>query len=431
MFDISICIPTYNRSRLLQECLEHLANFTDTNFELIIGDNASEDATQAVMAAMGVRFPYFVNLLHKCNIGFACNMDSVLRRASRKYVYILSDDDIVYEEALRLSMSVMDANERIVAIVGQYLSFQSLDSTVQVDYSDAVASTVPQGEFGSLLNHLLICDGHPIMRRDVFERHCAYLDRTGALIPLYFRLLQYGDVIAINKPFFQHRTTTESLTSRMAEAWFLDLANADIELIISQYAASLPAGSMNNTRQQLLQLLYLQAARMSIVSKTPYLLWLFLRRLMAVEGATEELLLKCEYHFSHDFLVDRIVTILKDSELGTVCYVDTDIARMVVSLLEPLLPNTSFVTYNTYLPNEQRRLLICECRSDMPDTASVFSLIAINDIFEQVRLTQRRGRLVNNNQRLFVEYEDSDVLQILIASSHAFQIICSPYSEAD
>jgi glycosyltransferase involved in cell wall biosynthesis len=111
MFDISICITTYNRSSLLRQCLESLANFEDTSFELIIGDNASEDETQVIIAELKNKFPYFINVQHKTNIGFARNMDSILRHASRKYVYILNDDDIVFENALKLSETLMNVNE--------------------------------------------------------------------------------------------------------------------------------------------------------------------------------------------------------------------------------------------------------------------------------------------------------------------------------
>ena len=435
MFDISICLPTYNRAKLLQQCLDHLANFTDTSFELIVGDNASDDDTQAVLASMSGRFPHFVSLPRKTNVGFARNMDSLLRRATRKYVYILSDDDIVFEEALQLCASVMDANADVVAIVGQYIGVRELDSAMRIDYSDAVATTVPQGAhallFGLTFNEPHICDGNPIMRRETFERHCAYLDRTGTLIPLYFTLLQYGNVIKINKPFIQHHTTPVSLTSRMADAWFLDMANADIELAISGYIASLPLGSLQTARSQLLQLLYLQAARMSLHRRENYLVWLFLRRLMAVEGAPAEMLIKCEYHFSHDFLVERMTTILKDSGLDSLHYVDTDITRTLVNALVTELPDMRFTVLDADPSNEEICLLICENRPDAHDALSAVSLLAVNDLFGQIRMTEYQGWLASVEQRIFVQYADPDALQVLLTPSNAFQILCSPYSEAE
>lgn len=434
MFDISICIPTYNRSKLLQQCLDHLAGFTDTRFELIVGDNASEDDTQEVLASMSERFSDFVNLRHKTNVGFARNMDSILRRASRKYIYILSDDDLLFEEALKLCIGVMDTHERVVAVSGKYLSVRKFGSVTDIDYSDAVATIIPQGGHAALMSDfrfMSICDGHPVIRREVFERYGAYFDRTGTLIPLFFNLLQHGDILSVDKPFFQHLTTTVSLSSRMAESWFIDMFNADIELAVSGWAASLPSGSLQATRQQLLQLLYLQAARMSVNREDFYLVWLFLRRLMAVEGATQDLLIKCEYHFSHDFLINRIATIVKDAELDTVHYIDTDITQSVVSSLAALLPQIGFVAFDAKPTGEEVRLVICGDRSDVPETVSSVPLIAVNDLFEQVRLTQYRGWLVNSNQRLIVQFADTEVLQVLLAPSHAFQIICTPYSEAE
>ncbi len=432
MFDISICIPTYNRAHLLRQCLEDLAQFQDSSFELVIGNNASDDDTEAVVAELCSHFQHCVYLRHKTNIGFARNMDSILRRATRKYVYVLSDDDIAFENALKLSESLMDANRRIIAVVGKYLSLRTLDGTAEIDFSDAIATTLPQGAHAALLDNLSICDGHPIIRREIFERHCAYLDRTGTLIPLYFDLLHHGDIVAVNKPFFQHRTTNESLTSRMADAWFLDMANADLEMAISGYGTALPPGAMQNARQRLLQLLYLQAARMSVCRNVPYLLWLFLRRLQALDGTSDELLIKCEYHFSHELILDRITAILTDGEIACVTYLDSDATRVLVQALANSLPAVEFISHASHNPEESgSRMTLCKQRSDALDSGEQGPILAIDDLFAQIRLTRYSCRLSVADTRLMVEYSEPAAIQALHAPSQAFQVICAPYSQTD
>lgn len=432
MIDISICIPTFNRANMLRQCLEHLASFSDMNFELLIGDNASDDDTEEVVRAMRGRFPHCTYLRHKQNLGFARNMDSILRRATRKYIYILNDDDIVFEDALRLATRVMNANASIVAMVGQYLSLRALDASITIDYSDAGATTIKQNAFASLLDNLSICDGHPIIRREIFESHCAYLDRTGTLIPLYFTLLQHGDLVAVNKPFFQHRTTGESLTARMAEAWFLDMANADLELAISGCAASLPPGSMIAARQRLLQLLYLQAARMSISRKAPYLLWLFLRRLMALDGAGDDLLIKCEYHFSHDILIDRIAGILRDSELDTVYFIPSAATNCVIAVLSSMLADTTFIQWPPQEPAPgDTWFVICDDRRNIATDVPGIHPLALKNLFSQTRLTSHACQLAVLQDRLVAHYQDQADIDKLLAPSRAFDIICSPYSDTE
>lgn len=429
MFDISICIPTYNRAGLLRQCLEHLFGFCNKNFEIVVGDNASNDDTPQVVDELGKKFAHFSYLRHRENLGFARNMDSLLRCATRKFVYILNDDDFVFEEALGIAISIMNANDGVVAIVGRYLSLRSLDSAVQVDYATAVATVIKKGAHAALLDNLSICDGHPILRRETFERHCAYLDRTGTLIPLYFSLLHHGDIVAVDKPFFQHRTTSESLTGRMAEAWFLDMANADIELAISQSIPPLTASALLGTRQQLLQLLYFQAARMSFNRKASYLLWLFLRRLIAVEGAPEEVLLKSEYHFSHDFLIDRISTIVRDAGFSSVYFTSQQIVHTMVEDLARELTDIAFVELLPESMVGDIEILLVASRTDEAAVSRASHIIALDDLFGQLRLTARACRLVVNQGRIVIQYDDPAAMNSLAQPSPGFNVICTPYSE--
>lgn len=431
MNNISICIPTYNRASYLKQCLENLAAFKDKNFEVLIGNNASIDETDKVVDDLSHLFSNLVYLRHANNIGFARNMDALLRRASREFVYILNDDDFVFENALTLAANLMAANSTMVAVVGKYLSLRSLNSSLQMYYSDAIATTIKKGAFAALLDNLSLCDGHPIIRRSVFERCCTYLDRTSVLIPLYFSLLQQGDIVVVDKPFFQHRTTGDSLTGRMAEAWFLDMANVDIELAISQSMAYLPGGVLSSVRQRLLQLLYFQAARMSINRKAPYLLWLFLRRLIAVEGADAEVLLKCEYHFSHDFLVDRVCTILKDAAFTVVYFVSGDAASVLVPALSAVVTHIEFKAVNerTVLGN-QDILLVASAAALATMEFPITHTIVLDALFEQVRLTSRPCQLAVEEGRIGVRYTDKDTLESLNEPSHGFNVICAPYSEA-
>lgn len=414
---------------MLQQCLEHLATFRDTNFELIIGDNASDDNTTELVESMRYRFPYLIYLRHRQNVGFARNMDSILRQACRKFVYILNDDDIVFEDALSLVLRLMNSNDGIVATVGQYLSLRKLDSSIQIDYSNAIATTIGKAQFPTLLDHLHLCDGHPVIRREIFDKHCAYLDRTGTLIPLYFGLLQQGNIVSINKPLFQHRTTGDSLTGRMAEAWFLDMANADIELAVSSCAEMLPIDAMANARQRLLKLIYLQAARMSVHRKAPYLLWLFLRRLVAVGGATEDLLIQCEYHFSHDMVIDRIARVLGDSEIGQAYFLPSTTTQAVIAELSEQLPKFDFIECDSEPMSDERKFLICEDGALSGSYSPHIHLLALKDIFDQVRLTNRPCQLALLGKRVAVQYLEQEAIDQLLAPSRAFQILCSPYSE--
>ena len=47
---ISICIPTYNRSKHLLDCLNSLSLQSDLNFEVCISDNGSDENISELIA---------------------------------------------------------------------------------------------------------------------------------------------------------------------------------------------------------------------------------------------------------------------------------------------------------------------------------------------------------------------------------------------
>jgi glycosyltransferase involved in cell wall biosynthesis len=424
---ISICIPTFNRADKLSECLEHLCTFSDQSFEVIIGDNCSDDHTATVVATYAQKLKNLIYLKHSENLGFARNMDAVLRRASRDYLYILNDDDIVFENALNLAIQLM-GDPDVVGVVGSYYSLRQLSKTLTVNFENAVVTTVGQHAYAALLNNLSLCDGHPIMRRSVYQRHCSYLDRTGTLIPLYFRLISRGKVLAVDKPFFQHRTTGESLTARMAEAWFLDMANADLELAVQQSLEFLPSDALVKARHRLLHTLYFQAARMSISRKEPYLLWLFLNRLAGIGALDMEVAVLCEYHFMHDVLMERLERQIKDAQYKRVLVV-------AGSICEKLLANWDMAKITINSAEEAPELRLLEdviLLDDWPKgevnlaSTGVFTLL---DLMPQLRLTKFQCQIGVSGDRLHFIFSQPEILSVLSRPHEGFQILCSPYSE--
>lgn len=100
---LTVFIPTYNRARflgyLLESIIRDLAAWPD-DLELIVSDNASTDNTRELVAQFidrGVPLTYVVN---DRNLGPDENIAAGFRLASGKYVWIIGDDDILYQGAL-------------------------------------------------------------------------------------------------------------------------------------------------------------------------------------------------------------------------------------------------------------------------------------------------------------------------------------------
>ena len=424
--EFSICVPTYNRAPLLARCLSHLCQFSDIKFEIIIGDNCSTDNTREVVASFADQFPDLKYVLHTTNLGFSRNMDSILRRASRKYIYILSDDDFLFEGALIVVRAIMASQPQVVAVAGRYIGIRKYLSHIDVNYGDAVATILERCAHAKLLTNFVMCDGHPFMRREVFQRHCAYWDRTIGLFPLFMQLLNHGEVMVVDKPFFQHLANQESLTGSMTEAWMLDMANADFEMALSSRESLPLRDQLGVTRQSFLQMMYFQAARMALTRNSYYLMWLFLRRLNAISGAGGDLLVHVEANLMHDIISARVLQVIQDTVFDLVLFDSSQSTLTLVDALKSKLPNTEFRKMRDSEAGVASALhLIAEYDDSICISGPV---LVLADIFVQLRLSEFDAELLVNESRLSVSYRDSHARSLLTQTCSSFEILLARYS---
>ena len=117
---ISVCIPTYNRANYLGRCIESIIGYSEEYIEIVIQDNCSADGTREVVKQFNdKRIKYFRN---ETNIGLFNNVVQVIKNAIGKYVYLLTDDDILLAGALNTIVNILGRNE-ISALRTNFISY--------------------------------------------------------------------------------------------------------------------------------------------------------------------------------------------------------------------------------------------------------------------------------------------------------------------
>jgi len=118
--DVSIVVPVYNQLPFTLACLDALlAHETRYSFEILVGDDASTDATNA---ALSVSIPRVRHVRHASNLGFVRNCNATAAQARGRYVLFLNNDTQVLPGWLDELIGTLEADAGI-GLAGSKLVF--------------------------------------------------------------------------------------------------------------------------------------------------------------------------------------------------------------------------------------------------------------------------------------------------------------------
>ena len=229
---VSVCIPTYNCSKYLQETIESILSQTFTDFELIIIDDCSTDHTKDIglyYASRDKRISFSVN---SSNIGMVNNCNLCLSKAKGDYIrYVFGDDLLTHKEAIVKMVDILDANNDIV-LVSSSRKVIDENSNEKKIWSHFMDITVAKGT--TIINKCLseqknlIGEPSAVMFRRINATR-GFNEKYKHLIDLemWFHLLEQGEFAYIDEPLAAFRIHPEQQTNKNWE-------NAD-ELDDTQY----------------------------------------------------------------------------------------------------------------------------------------------------------------------------------------------------
>jgi glycosyltransferase involved in cell wall biosynthesis len=103
--DVTVAIPTRNRSGLLRNAIESVLGQTYDRFEVLVSDNASEDDTAAVVASFDD--PRLIHHPVEEMISRPANFNRAFELADTEFVLLLSDDDWLHPDHLSSTVAAM------------------------------------------------------------------------------------------------------------------------------------------------------------------------------------------------------------------------------------------------------------------------------------------------------------------------------------
>lgn len=119
---VSVLIPAYKAAPFIGEAIESILKQSFTDFELIVADDDSPDATWEIITHYADKDPRIVAVRNERNLGIAGNRNKLISLARGEFVMWQDADDISMPERMARQVAYMDSHPS-VGIVGGYLQF--------------------------------------------------------------------------------------------------------------------------------------------------------------------------------------------------------------------------------------------------------------------------------------------------------------------
>ncbi len=116
---VSIIIPTYNVGKYIDQTLESIFNQDFTDYEIIVVDDGSTDATQSVLESFKNRISY----CYQENRGPAAARNVGIKMAKGKYIAFQDGDDLWPKSKLKLQMELMESYTDVGLLSGDMQRF--------------------------------------------------------------------------------------------------------------------------------------------------------------------------------------------------------------------------------------------------------------------------------------------------------------------
>lgn len=231
---VSIGMPVYNGAQFLTQTLDAILAQTFLDFELIIADNASLDATEKICRKYAAREPRIRYYRNQQNRGAAWNFNRVFQLSCGQYFKWAAHDDLFTSNYLAKCVEILDRDRSVVLCHSQVQIIDRQGQFCQHYYIKLnTDSSQPQKRFHALLSQHLCYQIFGLIRSSTLRMTSlmgSYGHTDGVLLA---SIGLRGKFHEIPEPLFFARSHPQQSMSLFAPA-YLSLAQGNISLGIGQ-----------------------------------------------------------------------------------------------------------------------------------------------------------------------------------------------------
>lgn len=207
---ITVILPVFNCELYIQNAVESILNQTFADFEFLIIDDASTDATLSILKKID---DSRIQLIEKqVNSGYTNSLNYGLQIAEGEYIARMDADDISYPERFARQIAYLDSHPNVV-VCGTFYKIVGNNKNI------IIPSSHDDIKIG-LLNGNCICHPSTMIRKKVLEEHAIKYDTSkepAEDYDMWVRLLPLGKLHNLPERLFEYRVYNNQVSRKRAE----------------------------------------------------------------------------------------------------------------------------------------------------------------------------------------------------------------------
>jgi glycosyltransferase involved in cell wall biosynthesis len=211
---VSIGLPVFNAEQYLEQSLGSILSQTYRNFELIISDNASTDATEAICRRYMARDARVHYRRNSRNRGATFNFRQVVLVSSGEYFLWAAHDDMFAPQYVERCVDILEQNPDVVLCYSKSTEIDEQGKPIECK-EQALNADVPDPHrrFRELIRMDHNCEAmFGVMRADVVKRTSIHGDFPDSDRCMLAEVALYGRFHELPDRLFLHRQHAQQVT---------------------------------------------------------------------------------------------------------------------------------------------------------------------------------------------------------------------------
>jgi len=212
--EVSVILPVFNAERFVEKAVQSVLDQTFVNFELIIVDDASTDASYTICEKMAKLDSRIILIRNTYNLGMMLNWNKALTFVRGQYWAKLDADDWWEKEFLQDCYQIISTDTSVGMVCGRYANVDEEDNMISKteyvlppEWRNTKTDFIWRVKSGPYKMFVppLAQQGNGLIRTEIVRKHGNYLLIQPADTEFYFRIGAHYSIYFIDKLYHYHR----------------------------------------------------------------------------------------------------------------------------------------------------------------------------------------------------------------------------------